>query len=86
MAWCDYQRYAQGYIIRHHRHLEGVRKTAYWTLIGAGAKRVRERQLFTLLTDPEIPQIKEEDKLTAEQLQKIADRYKSKFDKAKNKR
>jgi hypothetical protein len=75
MAWCDYQRHAQGYIIRQCRYLEGIRKTAYWALIAAGAKRVKENRLFTLITDPPAPKIEKEEELSQEELNAIANRY-----------
>ncbi len=75
MQWCDWQRTAQGYIIRQARQLDIARKISYWALIAAGGKNIRETMLFSIITDPPPPEIKEEDKLTQEQLQAIANRY-----------
>lgn len=84
MSWADWQRAAQGHILRHARYLDGARKISYYSLIAAGAKRVREYDLFRIITDPErkVPKIDKADLLTQDQVQDIIDRL---FDK-KNKR
>lgn len=61
--------------MRQCRYMEGVRKTAYWTLIAAGAKRVRENHLFSLITDPPPPKIDKEEEISQEELNAIANRY-----------
>lgn len=70
MSWVDWTRYAQGYLIRVCRNLESVRKIAYWQLLAAGAKNVKERNLFRLATDPPIVYQKVE-RITSEDLKKI---------------
>lgn len=76
MEWSDWTRYAQGYIIRNARYLEGVRKSAYFSLLAAGAKRVREHHLFTLITDNrEVVKIDPSEKLSKKDLEPIIERY-----------
>lgn len=76
MSWCDYQRAAQGYIIRNARYLDGVRKLAAFTLAATGAKRIRETALFRIATDSyRAPEVRPEDRMTPELLNEINERY-----------
>lgn len=77
LSWADWQRTAQGYIIRNARYLDGVRKISYYTLLAAGAKRVKENRLFTIATDEvkKPPKVKEEDKMTSEKLNWVLSTY-----------
>jgi hypothetical protein len=70
LSWADWTRAAQGYITRNARYLDGVRKISFYTLLAAGAKRIKEDKLFPIVTDEpkKAPKIKEEDKMTAEKL------------------
>jgi len=66
--------------------MSGIRKLACFTLLAAGAKSVREIDLFELITDDVKPaKIKPEDKLSAEQIEQIAERYFYRKDRAKKK-
>lgn len=75
MSWVDYSRYAQGYWIRHARHLEGHRMTAYALLM---VNRVKGKSLpaasriWPLITDVE-KEIKPPP--SKEEFKAIANRY-----------
>lgn len=77
-SWADWQRAAQGYLLRNARYLNGARKIAYFSLVAAGAKKVKERQLFGLITDddlPEVPKINKDEWVTQEKVNQLLDIY-----------
>lgn len=77
MSWADWQRAAQGYIIRNARYLNGVRKISYFVMLAAGAKHLTQEKMFKLITDKEIepPKINEADKITKEKHDMLLDFY-----------
>lgn len=81
MSWVDYTRASQGYIIRSARFMEGVRKLGYFTVVMNAdpkkAKRLKEENLFRLITDPPVEKVQHEIKqLTPEEWEAIKKRYK----------
>jgi hypothetical protein len=87
MSLKDYSRAADGYWLRHIRHMQGVRRLAYYIVrMGVDpkhARKIREQDLFALATDV-TPVAAKPVRLSQEEFKAVVERHIKIFNKNKN--